>query len=408
MEDKNKITVIMPIYNAELYLTDSIESILRQTYADLQIILVDDGSTDISGKICDDYAKRDRRIEVCHTENKGLVAARKLGISRALGGYIGFVDADDYIERDMYEYLHKNITESHADFIHTGYIEENSGKNKDIYGFENGIYDLKSMEERIDFLCKYMLYAGPDQAISPSIWSKLFKKELLEKSYLPLPDEQQYGEDVLCLCLSILLSERIMLRKRAFYHYTIRQMSISHLDDIDCFMQETTLNYNVMKVIQNYDSLCYMKLKRDICCFIGNRILGNINRINKGFVCMTKHYFRDIGMLRGKKVALYGAGIVGQNYYSQFCKYRDIEIVAWFDSDWKSCQFDYADVVDGTSKVVEYEFDKMIIAVLEKAVALEIRETLKKGGLPEGKIIWQEPENVLDIKMNCSKGCLKV
>ena len=102
-EAEGKITVIVPVYNAEPYLPQCIESILRQTYPNLQIILVDDGSTDGSGMICDKYAGMDGRIEVYHTENRGLVAARKLGIRCSTGKYVGFVDADDYIDPEMYE-----------------------------------------------------------------------------------------------------------------------------------------------------------------------------------------------------------------------------------------------------------------------------------------------------------------
>ena len=404
LQDKNKISVIVPVYNAELYLPRCIDGILGQTHANLQIILIDDGSTDASGGICDDYAKKDKRVEVCHTANKGSVAARKLGISRAVGEYVGFVDADDYIERDMYGYLLKNIVESGADFIHTGYIEEKGGRCKEVHGFEDGAYDLESMEERADFLSRHVMRAKSGRDVSPSIWSKLFKRGLIEKSFLPLPDEQQYGEDVLCLCLCILQSRRIALKKKAFYHYAVRQASLSHLNGADYFIQETGLSHNIINAIRNYDGGCYRKMKGDICYFIENRLLAVMNIVNKGSACLTHHYFSDIESLRGKKVAIYGAGVVGQNYYSQFCKYKDIEIAAWFDSDWEGCRFDYAEVLDGKSRAAEYEFDRIIIAVLDEAVAAEIGETLKGSGISEEKIAWLEPGNVFDLKTGQKAG----
>ena len=100
-DPNNRITVIVPVYNVERYINKCIDSIKNQTYSNLQIILVDDGSTDNSGKICDIYAMNDNRIEVFHTKNKGLVAARKFGILHAVGEYVGFVDSDDYIEPNM-------------------------------------------------------------------------------------------------------------------------------------------------------------------------------------------------------------------------------------------------------------------------------------------------------------------
>ena len=228
-EAEGKITVIVPVYNAEPYLPQCIESILRQTYPNLQIILVDDGSTDGSGMICDKYAGMDGRIEVYHTENRGLVAARKLGIRCSTGKYVGFVDADDYIDPEMYELLLKDIIESRADFVNTGYIQETENENENYFYFEEEVLNLPDVEEREKALVKYVLQAEKERYISYSIWSKLFDRKLIEKCYLQLPDRQQYGEDMLCLCLCILESRHIKLSKRTLYHYKLQKKSLSHL-----------------------------------------------------------------------------------------------------------------------------------------------------------------------------------
>ena len=109
------ITVIVPIYNVDAYLDRCIKSIINQTYRNLQIILVDDGSNDKSPKICDDYASIDSRIEVIHQINGGLVSARKAGLNRAIGNYIGFVDGDDYVECDMFLKLYNKLIEYDVD-----------------------------------------------------------------------------------------------------------------------------------------------------------------------------------------------------------------------------------------------------------------------------------------------------
>ena len=106
---KGKISVIIPVYNVCNYLDRCIQSVLTQTYKDLEIILVDDGSTDESGKLCDIYKERDERIIVIHQKNQGVSCARNAGINIASGEYIGFVDADDYIEKNMYEELSSKI-----------------------------------------------------------------------------------------------------------------------------------------------------------------------------------------------------------------------------------------------------------------------------------------------------------
>ena len=103
------ISVIVPVYNVEKYLAKCIDSIIAQTYTNLEILLVDDGATDSSGAICDEYAQKESRIRVIHKENGGLSDARNRGIAEARGEYLGFIDSDDYIDVDMYELLYNLI-----------------------------------------------------------------------------------------------------------------------------------------------------------------------------------------------------------------------------------------------------------------------------------------------------------
>lgn len=111
------VSVIVPVYNVEKYLARCVDSITSQTYENLDIILVDDGSTDNSGRICGEYAKKDTRIRVIHQKNKGASAARNCGITAASGNYIGFIDSDDWIDKDMYELLVNTAIEHHADIV---------------------------------------------------------------------------------------------------------------------------------------------------------------------------------------------------------------------------------------------------------------------------------------------------
>ena len=111
----NQISVVVPVYKVEPYLRKCLDSIVNQTYRDLEIILIDDGSPDNCGRICDEYAERDARIRVVHQENSGLSAARNAGLKLVSGSYIGFVDSDDWIEPDMYSYLLGNALEYQAD-----------------------------------------------------------------------------------------------------------------------------------------------------------------------------------------------------------------------------------------------------------------------------------------------------
>ena len=124
MINNTVISVIVPIYNVENYINRCLNSIINQTYKNLQIILVDDGSTDDSGKVCDKYALKDSRIKVIHQKNSGPVRARKTGLEASTGEYIGFVDSDDWIEPNMYEEMLNNLIQTNADFAQSRIILE--------------------------------------------------------------------------------------------------------------------------------------------------------------------------------------------------------------------------------------------------------------------------------------------
>ena len=136
------ISVIVPVYNVEPYLRQCIDSILGQTYKDLQVLLIDDGSPDGSGDICDEYAQKDHRIEVFHTENRGLSAARNLGISEAKGDMISFIDPDDWIEYRLFEVLYTVLERTGADISACSFAEENSASTR-LQCLEDRIYEGK-------------------------------------------------------------------------------------------------------------------------------------------------------------------------------------------------------------------------------------------------------------------------
>lgn len=392
------LSIIVPVYNAEVYLQKCIDSILQQTFTGFELLLIDDGSTDRSGMICDYYAGKDKRIEVYHTENRGSVAAREIGIVHSKGRYIGFVDSDDYVERTLFEVLVKNIIESDADFVHIGYIEENGEVSKEVFGFEDGLFSLKGSEDRERFLIEYVLHTETGRSITYSIWSKLFKKELIKKCFSQLPDEQQLGEDLLCLCLCILESKRILLRRCALYHYVVRKKSLAHMQEVEFVIKDMKLNYHIVKVLQNYNEILYIKLMEHICYYVKKKFLDMIETFHANEICMPRFYLKNVNIIRGKKIAIYGAGGVGRDYYTQFSKYKDIEITAWFDSNWQNYKYDYADVA-GVDAISDYSFDKIIIAVKEEITAKEIKSVLLEYGVSKDKIMWTKPESVLEDSM---------
>ena len=202
MVNKELISIIVPIYNAENYLYRCLDSIINQTYAKLQIILVDDGSTDSSGEICEQYAKNDARIEVIHTINKGVICARKTGVKAAKGKYVGFVDSDDYIDNDYYEKLYICAEKNNAEMVQTGYKEQFENVVIRNHYVKNGsILLTEKREDRID---KYLgNVESMEYDINNSLWNKLIFKDILESAIDKIPDYQSYGEDLICISLCL-------------------------------------------------------------------------------------------------------------------------------------------------------------------------------------------------------------
>lgn len=153
------ISVIVPIYMIEQYLGVCIESILNQTYKNLEIILVDDGSKDLCPEICDLYAKKDSRIKVIHKDNGGLVSARKAGIQIASGQYIGYVDGDDWIEKEFYESMYCAIKASEADMVCAGYTRELFDKSEQFLNIcSSGVYHDENLKHIYDSMISEVLF----------------------------------------------------------------------------------------------------------------------------------------------------------------------------------------------------------------------------------------------------------
>lgn len=173
-----KISIIVPVYNIDQHLRKCLDSILAQTFTNFEVIVVNDGSTDQSGEICDEYAKKDERVQVIHQENGGVSSTRNAGVGRATGDYIGFVDGDDYLDKDMYKRLYQACIETGSSIAICKLGREIDGKltNNDIGEFYTR--ELKH-EEAMSELFKGVLYRF-------SLCSKLFKKECFENILFPV------------------------------------------------------------------------------------------------------------------------------------------------------------------------------------------------------------------------------
>ena len=207
------ISIIVPIYRVEPFLARCIESILKQTYTNLEILLIDDGSQDRCDEICDEYAKKDGRIRVFHTENRGLSAARNLGLQEAKGEYIGFVDSDDWIESDMYEVLLNKMRATGTDICVCGYWSEGESSTKQFH-YPDALY---SGGETLTALIHGKL--------GSYTWNKLYRRDMFEGVSFPLG---RYYEDVDTLCEVLSNSSSVVVLDTVKYHYRQRADSITN------------------------------------------------------------------------------------------------------------------------------------------------------------------------------------
>lgn len=210
-----KISIIVPVYNVEKYIHRCIDSILSQTFTNFELILVDDGSPDLCGKICDEYEKKDKRIKVIHKKNGGLSDARNAGLEVAQGEFIGFVDSDDYIESDMYEKLLKACELNNSKIAMCGRYNVIGENMYPLFSFEG--CKIWESREAIDNLLSW-------ENIDSSACDKLFSKELFENIRFPVG---KYNEDIFVMCHIIHNSGKIVHIGDAKYFYFHRQNSIT-------------------------------------------------------------------------------------------------------------------------------------------------------------------------------------
>lgn len=204
------VSVIIPVYNVEKYMRRCIDSIINQTYTNLEIILVDDGASDRSGKICDEYAQMDHRIKVLHKENGGLASARNAGIQIATGEYISYVDSDDWVETEFIEVLLKGCQDNNAKMSICRYREcFDESESKFVEKSNTIIWTGKSaVRHRIEDESTY--------GISTSAWNKLYSAKLIEEMRFP---EGKYYEDSVYAMEAMLKSDKVAYTNSVLYNY---------------------------------------------------------------------------------------------------------------------------------------------------------------------------------------------
>ena len=205
-----KVSIIIPVYKAEKYLKTCVDSVLSQTYKDLEVILIDDASPDKCGEICEEYAKKDERVKVIHKENEGVSKARNAGLEIATGDYVQFVDSDDYLDVTMTEKLVKAMENDKSDMVLSGFYEKNMNFERVSKAEEEpGVYSKEQILKNI-MNNPYSFHYGV-------LWNKLFKRELLDS--VRFSSDMDFGEDFIFNLYYLKYVKNVSVIDEPLYYY---------------------------------------------------------------------------------------------------------------------------------------------------------------------------------------------
>lgn len=219
-----KISVIIAIYNVDKYLDKCLNSVVNQTYRSLEIICVDDGSVDNSGKICDEYAVKDSRIKVIHKENGGECSARNVGLEVATGDYISLIDGDDWLELTMYEVLLNNISGDDIDISSCGYFKDYGDRTEVI---KNELLVSEEPMPMKDFL-KYIYIRDKYRGVASYLWCKLINRKIFDERKIRFREDMLICHDQIVASECYMGANRIVYTSKPLYHYLQRENSAVH------------------------------------------------------------------------------------------------------------------------------------------------------------------------------------
>lgn len=395
-----KISIIVPIYNVEDYIRQCVESIIGQSYGNLEIILVDDGSTDSCPEICDGYAKKDARIHVIHKKNGGLVNARKAGVSVASGEYVIGVDGDDWIEKDRIEVLVKDgIQPTHADMIYLAGFIKDFGKESTHISFNvpNKLFENDEIENKV-----FPLMAGEDKIFNATInWSLgawAIRRELLLKNQMLVDDRVTFGEDFLCVCFCLLDAKSVMTVQQGGYHYIQRESSISHQIFISPNKDRDPLRIKIWyQVLKNEMEKKHVSEK--ICKICGHIAISHIFIYYSHDYNLLLQEFPDClfpfpNVNNGARIVVYGAGKIGNCLVQNLSKTDKYSVVLWVDQNLNRPTVP-GYTISSRDVIFSVDYDFVVVAILNAVVAEEVKHSLIQDGIPEEKIATMDASAIL-------------
>lgn len=379
-----KISIIVPVYNIEEYISRCLESIVAQTYEDLEIIVIDDGSYDRSGEICDMFAKVDDRVFVIHKQNGGLVSARKAGSHYVTGEYVLNIDGDDWIEKDYVENFAKRITDKHEDMICAIDFYKDYCDSSMIYCAQR-YADIEIQDECIQNEMRDLVKGrkGFSYDIEYSLWLKCIKSDLYKEIQDTVDDRISYNEDVACVVRCLGITNKVGFIHNCGYHYCQRDSSITRnpsrksLESIR-LVYESTLKF----IEKSEDKEGLQKILEGV--YIRAMVNNDFAGMQNG-----KEYLAPFeSVVFGSRIIVYGMGVMGRQIISYLVNNKNFQLIAWTDSN-----YDIQKQLQGRIKIIRpdeicnYECDFVIIASSKNVFIEQIKNVLHSLDVSQDRIV---------------------
>lgn len=281
MDKQPLVSVVVPIYNVEKYLERCVNSILNQTYKNLEVILVDDGSPDNSPALCDKFAEEDSRVKVIHKENGGLSSARNAGINSATGKYIGFVDSDDDIELDMYEKMLNVIQREKVDFVMADYarIPADGEKYLKTLNIRSGLYNKADIKKEI--YPSLIMGGNVDYGPLLSVWQCMYNLEFLRRNNLSFDEEVKWSEDnIFSAIMGYCADSFYYMKGEGVYHYYQNSNSITTGYRSGAWDVYLTMNRHLKQFFADKDNGYFSNQLKLHLIYYACVSLGQVDRLN--------------------------------------------------------------------------------------------------------------------------------
>ena len=376
------IGIIIPIFNSEIYLEKCINSIINQTYRKIKILLIDDGSSDNSVKICNKFIKIDNRITLIQQDHLGAMQARMTGINKIECDYVTFIDSDDYVDFNYIENLASYIVDN--DMVTSGMNYVNK-KIKDGILPGNYLIDEKSP------IINNMIYMddGITRGILTNMCGKIFKTSIAKRVIQDISNDIYYGEDGNFVYRYILECKNVCVTHYCGYYYIINPYSITHVIHNDYLINVNHLYLSLKDAFEksNYKYLLIRQLQRWISAHIrrAQYIMGFKGYTEFSYIIPCKKEIAN------KNIIVYGAGNVGADYVRQIIKEKICSSFRVVAKNWNNKVKILNVEVEAPSVINEYNYDYILIAVNNDDVKKEMLMELDKIGVEKEKILAEKP-----------------